>query len=130
MIYKYIIHLWSEGWVLILQSGIFLILNGLDGYSTWLVLKPDHYERERNPVARLFFRLFKLPAAIVFFKAILLSGLGVFIACYSREALTINTALGIGNLLFFCVVLHNFKVHRRYTKQQGFWDRIKYVQVD
>ncbi len=109
---------------------LFVILNIMDGFSTWMVLRPDHYERERNPIARAFFRFFKLPAAIVLFKAVLLSGMGVFISYYHNEALTINIALLIGNLLFCFVVRHNFHVYRKYRDLQLFYDRIKYVKVN
>jgi hypothetical protein len=103
---------------LIVQCLVFSVLNILDGYTTWLVLKPDHYYRERNPIARWVFRRLKPPAAIILFKALLLSGLGVFIAYWWNEALTINLALLIGNLLFIYVVQHNYRVFKRYRRQE------------
>jgi hypothetical protein len=115
--------------LLSVQCVVFIVLNILDGWSTWLVLKPDHYERERNPVARWVFRTLKLPAAVILFKAVLLSWLGVFIAYYWKEALTINIALLTGNLLFVYVVWHNFKVHRKYEQHSRFLTRIKHVKV-
>ncbi|MFO8145095.1 MAG: hypothetical protein R6T89_05150 [Candidatus Syntrophosphaera sp.] len=38
--------------VLIALYAAFVVFNVLDGYSTWKVLRPDHYARELNPVAR------------------------------------------------------------------------------
>ncbi len=98
------------------QCILFLILNALDGYSTWLVLKPDHYHRERNPIARWVFRKLKAPYSIVFFKVFLLSLLGIFFAYWWRETLTLNIGLLIGNLLYIYVVQHNFRVHRQNEK--------------
>ena len=40
---------------LVALYSILVALNLLDGFSTWLVLKPNHYHRERNPVARWMF---------------------------------------------------------------------------
>lgn len=98
------------------QCILFLVLNFLDGYSTWLVLKPDHYHRERNPIARWVFRKLKAPFSIVFFKVFLLSLLGIFFAYWWRESLTLNIGLLIGNLLYIYVVQHNFKVYRQNEK--------------
>jgi hypothetical protein len=100
--------------LLITQCVVFIILNGLDAHSTWLVLKPNNYHRERNPIARWVFRQLKIPGAIIFYKAIVLGFLCVFISNWWKEALTINVALLIGNLLFIFVVLHNYKVYRNY----------------
>jgi len=126
---QYIMSVLSNAKLLVFQSLVFLSLNILDGWSTWLVLKPNHYERERNPIARWVFRTLKLPAGVIFFKALLLSWLGVFIAYYHKEALTINIALLIGNLLFLYVVRHNFNVHRKYEQHTRFLNKIKYVKV-
>jgi hypothetical protein len=115
---KFIPNLMCNETLLLVQCVFFLILNGLDGYTTWLVLKPDHYERERNPVARWVFHTLKAPGAIFLFKALLLGFLGVFIAYWWNEALTLNLALLIGNLLFLYVVPHNFGVYRKYQEQE------------
>ncbi|HOV16491.1 MAG TPA: DUF5658 family protein [Candidatus Cloacimonadota bacterium] len=100
------------------QCLVFLLLNILDGYTTWLVMKPDHYERERNPIARYVFKKLKAPFSIVIFKAVLLSLLGIFIYNWREEAFTLNIALIVGNLLYFGVVLHNNKVHKRYAQRE------------
>jgi hypothetical protein len=31
----------------------FLTLNALDGITTWLVMRPDYYNREANPLGSL-----------------------------------------------------------------------------
>ncbi len=108
----------GSGTLLTIQALLFLLLNLLDGWTTWLVLKPDRYERERNPIARWAFRKLKAPGGIVLFKTLILSGLGIFIAYWWREALTINIALLIGNLLFLYVVPHNYKVYKRYQRRE------------
>ncbi len=93
---------------------VFLLLNVLDGHSTYLVLKPNHYTREKNPIARWVFRKLQIPRGIVIFKVILMSILIVAIAYYAAwDPFTINIAMLIANLLFVVVVLHNYHVARR-----------------
>lgn len=98
------------------MGSLFLILNILDAHSTWLVLRPDNYHRERNPIARWVFKRLMLPMGIVFFKASILGPLSIFIMYWWSEAFTINLALLIGNLLYLYVVIHNYKVQRGYRK--------------
>ncbi|HOY84590.1 MAG: DUF5658 family protein [Candidatus Cloacimonetes bacterium] len=96
------------------QFGIFVILNILDGHSTWKVIQPNHFHRERNPVARWFFRKLGLPRGIVIFKAVLLFILGGAFAIYAKkETKVMNITLGVANLVFLAVVIHNYKVYKR-----------------
>lgn len=95
-------------------SSIFLLLNVLDGHSTYLVLRPHHYEREKNPIARWVFRKLKLPRGIIIFKLILMSGLIIAISYYAAwDAFTINIAMIVADLLFLVVVMHNYRIVRR-----------------
>jgi hypothetical protein len=106
-----------QTWLLALQCCIFLLLNILDGHSTWLVVRPDHYERERNPIARWVFRKLRLPRAIPLFKAFLLLMLALVIWYWQSDKATLNIALSIGNVLFVIVVWHNYKVHKLISKR-------------
>jgi len=105
--------------LLVIQGLIFLILNVLDGHSTWLVLRPDNYQRERNPLARWFFRKLHLPRAIVIYKIVILAALSMMFYAYYKESLTLNIALLIGNIVLIFVVRHNYRVHRRYAQLHG-----------
>jgi len=96
------------------QTVLFMILNVLDGHSTYLVLFPDHYSREKNPIARWFFRKIGIPDGIIIFKTVLLFGLILCICYYAAwDAFTINIILILANLLFILVVIHNYRVYRR-----------------
>jgi hypothetical protein len=93
---------------------VFLLLNVLDAHSTYQVLKPNHYEREKNPVARWVFRKLQIPRGIVIFKVILMSILIVAISYYAAwDPFTINIAMLIADVLFVVVVLHNYRIARR-----------------
>ena len=130
MLLNFVLHELSNNTLLMLNCLLFLLLNVLDGWTTWLVIKPDHYSRERNPVARWVFRRLKIPAGIVLFKALLLGFLGVFIAYWWREALTINIALTVGNLLYIYVVQHNLRVHKKYERQERFYKSVNCIVAE
>ncbi|HNT52625.1 MAG TPA: DUF5658 family protein, partial [Candidatus Syntrophosphaera sp.] len=66
----------SQPVLLLILFCVFVLLNVLDGHSTWMVLRPNRYHRERNPVARWVFRKLGLPRGIVIFKFVLLLILG------------------------------------------------------
>lgn len=96
------------------QFAIFVVLNILDGHSTWKVTQPNHYHRERNPLARWIFRKLGLPRGIVIFKAGLLLILGGAFAYYAKkETRALNVTLGVANLIFLAVVIHNYRVVKK-----------------
>lgn len=96
---------------------VFIILNILDAHSTWCVLRPYHYHRERNPVARWIFRKLGLIRGIFAFKAILILGLSAATGFYTAyDPLTINIVLIVANLVFSWVVWHNYNIHRKIRK--------------
>lgn len=98
----------------LLLTLVFIILNILDGHSTFLVLKPHHYQREKNPVARWIFKKLGIPRGIIIFKTLLLVVLILAISYYAAwDALTINVTLLVADLVFLLVVLHNYRVYRR-----------------
>lgn len=129
MILNLILKILCDHTLLLVQCLLFIILNVFDGHTTWLVMKPDHYDRERNPIARFVFKKLKAPASIIFFKAFLLSGLGLFIIHWWKESLTLNIALLIGNLLYIFVVRHNFRVHKKYVEHEQFFEKLKSYKV-
>lgn len=97
--------------------GLFVLLNGLDGHSTYLVLRPDHYKRERNPIARLFFRMIGIPKGIIIFKVVLLAILIPTMIFYARDdAFTINIILLVSNVVFALVVRHNYRLYKKIKK--------------
>ncbi len=103
-------------WVLL---GVFCTLNLLDGHSTYQVLKPYYYHRERNPVARWVFRRMGLPQGIVVFKAIILGMLIPAMSYYAaHDPFTINIVLVVSGVVFTLVVLHNYRVYNRIKEER------------
>lgn len=96
---------------------LFIILNILDGHSTYLVMRPDHYRRERNPVARFVFRKIGIPNGIILFKAVLLSILIPAMGFYAgNDLFTINIVLLSSNGVFSYVVIHNYRLYKKIQK--------------
>ena len=103
-------------WILL---SLFIGLNVLDAHSTHLVMRPHHYHRERNPVARWVFRKLGLPGGIVFFKALLLGVLIPAMIWYKAEdVFSINIVLSTADILFVVVVAHNYNVYRKIQKNR------------
>ncbi len=100
--------------LLLLLFVLFVLLNVLDAHSTWNVLKPDHYNRERNPVARWVFRKLGIPRGIIIFKVVLLLILAIAFAFVASSAtFTLNIILIIADLIFLLVVIHNYRICKR-----------------
>lgn len=98
---------------------LFIIVNILDAHSTFMVLRPHYYERERNPIARWVFRKLGIPSGIIIFKVALLSILIPAMAFYAgNDLLTINIVLVVSNLVFALVVNNNYLVYRKIRRYQ------------
>ncbi|HPX09979.1 MAG TPA: DUF5658 family protein [Candidatus Cloacimonas sp.] len=118
MFWKVIATLFYSPVFTLILSIIFLLLNILDGHSTYLVLKPDKYQREKNPLARWIFQKLKIPAGIIIFKTVLMTILILSISYYTAwEPLTVNIAMLISDLLFLFVVLHNYHLYFRLSRK-------------
>lgn len=110
--YSYVLF-WAE-------LGLFVLLNILDGRSTYIVMQPDHFERERNPIARWVLRKLGVLKGIFIFKTVLLAVLIPAMCFYAAyEILTINIVLLVANLVFALVVLNNYRVY----KKVKLWER-------
>lgn len=111
---------WSDP-LLTLGLGLsFILLNILDGHSTWSVLNPDHYYRERNPIARWIFRKLGLVPGIIVFKTVLMVFLAGCVGYYAAyDAGTINVVLLVADLLFIWVVRHNYRVAGRIGRHKS-----------
>lgn len=104
--------------LLIISALIFIMLNILDAHSTWLVIRPNHYRREKNPVARWVFKKLGLPRGIIIFKVVIFAILipaGVYYAVL--EPLTLNIVLIVANIVFGLVVHNNYRIHRRMARR-------------
>lgn len=113
------------------QFIIFVILNILDGHSTWKVLYPDKYHREMNPLARWVFRKLGVTKGIITYKSILILIIGVLMGHYARkETLSLNIILTVANIVFLITVLHNYKVYHKIHHLKSHKDKISELDGD
>lgn len=107
---------------LLILYGVLVALNSLDGYSTWKVLKPHHYRRERNPLARRIFQKLGIPRGIIVAELLWIGFISlVFFLLWDKPALNgvLLVLLCIGVLAFTWVVASNFRAYRRIKEAQG-----------
>ncbi len=96
---------------------LFILLNILDAHSTYLVMRPTHFRRERNPIARWVFRKLGIPRGIVIFKVVLLAILIPAMGFYAgNDLFTINIVLMVSDLIFALVVINNYHIYRKNIK--------------
>jgi hypothetical protein len=92
---------------------MFVLLNVLDGHSTFLVVSNAGLRSERNPIARFFFRKMGLKTGIVTLKS--LSSLIIIIAYIFitdvRHELSI--VLCFANAFYVLVVINNYRNYRK-----------------
>lgn len=95
-----------------------MLLNILDAHSTWLVIKPNHFHREKNILARLFFKKLGLLRGIVVFKTFLLLVFAALVWFFVLpEYLALNVSILIGNVIFIIVVMNNYRIYRKLTRK-------------
>ncbi|HRY83591.1 MAG TPA: DUF5658 family protein [Candidatus Cloacimonadota bacterium] len=98
--------------------GIYAVLNVMDGISTWLVLRPDHFEREANPVARFIFLKLGIPNGIIITEAAVLAILSPLIFWLAGTQPEIAVVLLLAaDLVFLWVVTDNLRIALRYRRK-------------
>lgn len=104
--------------------GSLVALNILDGHSTWMVLRPKHLNREKNPLARWIFSRLGIVWGIVVSELLWIG----FITCVfflllkGSNPLALKMLLGLlalGNLVFLALVINNYLVWRRIRKRDS-----------
>ncbi len=100
---------------------VLVVLNILDGVSTWKVVKPNHYHRERNPVARWMFTKLGITRGIILAEILwigFISGIFFLLARHPILDTALLVLLGVGVLSFFIVVSGNFRAWRRIRQRE------------
>ena len=102
--------------ILLSLYAVLVILNALDGYSTWKVVRPSHFQREHNPLARAIFSKLGLLRGIILAELVWIGIISlVFFLLWKNAALhsLLAILLGFGVLVFAGIVAHNFRVFGR-----------------
>lgn len=95
---------------------IFIILNILDGHSTLKVISKTSIKSEKNPVARFLFKLVGPLTGIICLKSILIPVIILMMYYFYYKLLDMIIILIIANFFYLAVVIHNYKVFNRITK--------------
>ncbi len=88
-----------------LLYAVYLILNALDRITTWLVIRPDHYDREVNPLARWLFIQLRIPRGIIIVEGVTQALVTLFIFwLLAKHPLLTKFLLGFGILVLGRIV--------------------------
>ncbi len=102
-----------------LLYAVYLILNVLDGITTWLVMRPDHYNREANPLARWLFAKLRIPRGIIIVEGLTQSLVTLFIFwLLARNPLLTKLLLGLGIAIFSWIVQGSFRLINKLKKRR------------
>ena len=102
-----------------LLYAVFLILNALDGITTWLVMRPAHYNREANPIARWLFIKLRIPRGIIIVEGATQTLVTLLIFwLLSLNSLLTKILLGFGILVFGWIVLGSFGLIRKLRERR------------
>ncbi|MFO7660164.1 MAG: DUF5658 family protein [Candidatus Cloacimonadaceae bacterium] len=105
--------------VFIILYIVYFILNVFDGITTWIILKPDHFNRELNPAAKWIFIKLGIPRGIIITEAAVLAVLTPLIFWLAAVNLNlIKILLLIAVLIFTWVVADGFRIIHR-MKRKG-----------
>ncbi len=107
---------------LVVLYALLVVLNILDGVSTWKVVQPNHWHRERNPLARWVFSRLGLLPGLILSEVLWIGGFSVVFFLLVRHPAwntALLAALGLGVLVFLFVVSGNFRTHRRIRNRES-----------
>ena len=108
--------------ILTLLSFIYIILNILDGHSTFNVIKLSSYKSEKNPVARFFIKKLGALWGIITIKLVSLIVVLIMLYSYNRQlARDFNIVMIIADIFYTYVVIHNYKnLNKMIKRRQDF----------
>jgi hypothetical protein len=102
----------------VLLYAVYAVLNVFDGITTWIILRPDKFHLELNPVARWIFIKLGIPQGIIITEMAVLSILSPLIFCLAaRHMLLVKITLGLGVAFFSWLVTDNFLIIRKQNRQ-------------
>lgn len=92
----------------------YLVLNILDGLTTWIIIRPDKFHREANPIARWLFIKMGIPRGIIIVEGVVLALLTLVVFwLLGRSPVLAYVLLVIGNMIFGWIVVTSFGLMRK-----------------
>ena len=98
---------------------VLVALNLLDGFTTWKFVKPDHYGREANPIARWLFSKLRIPRGIIIVEGVTQALVTLFIFwLLARNPLLTKLLLGFGIMVFGWIVQGSFGLIKKLRERR------------
>ncbi len=97
----------------IVLVAVFTVLNILDGHSTYLVVSKTNANNEKNPIARIIFRILGPLVGIIVLKSILIPIVFLMFYYFRLNPGQMNLILILANIFYLLVVIHNYNVVKR-----------------
>ncbi|MFA5498102.1 MAG: DUF5658 family protein [Candidatus Cloacimonas sp.] len=99
---------------------LYVILNVLDGHSTYLVISKTSHTNERNPIARFIFKKIGPLAGVIVIKSLIVPLVFLMFYFFSFKSLQMNIILLVANVLYLLTVINNYNVLKKVKN----WQRI------
>ncbi|MDP8219705.1 MAG: DUF5658 family protein [Candidatus Stygibacter frigidus] len=103
---------------------LLVLLNVLDGISTWKVVKRGSNKNEKNPLARFLLNLMGPIPAMIILKGIAIIIILYISINYQDFEPEVHTLMIILNAIYLYIVLHNYKVLRIMKSRRTFSQKI------
>ncbi len=105
--------------ILLLLYLLLMLLNLLDGISTWYFVRPDHYAREANPVARWMFRRLGITLGIMVAEALWMGTLTLLYVYVLQDNIIAGTILlALGVCVWAYIVPGNIRFCRKLWRKR------------
>lgn len=106
--------------VFICLYAAYAVLNILDGITTWVILRPDKFHLELNPVAKWIFIKLGIPQGIIITEMGVLSLLSLAIFFFAATHMTLmKIILSVAVIFFIWLVIDNFLIIRKLNRKRN-----------
>lgn len=98
---------------------VLLVLNLMDGITTWIFVRPDHYDREANPVARWMFRRLGITRGIILAELLWMGAVTLlFLTVFQKYSTAGLVLMSLGVLVWLYIIPGNVRYCLR-LRQKG-----------
>ena len=97
---------------------VLLVLNLTDGITTWIFVRPDHYEREANPVARWMFKKLGITFGIILAELLWLGAVSLLYGFIFQKYVVAGLVfIGAGVLVWAYIIPGNIRYCLRLSER-------------
>ena len=97
---------------------VLMVLNLTDGITTWIFVRPDHYDREANPVARWIFKRLGISLGIILAELMWLGAVSLlYFFVFKVYVLPGLVFMGVGVLVWLYIIPGNIRYCLRLSER-------------